>query len=205
MKKTLSVLLVICLMFTSLFSFPAYATGDDVNVNINDLTTKTLAMTNISGKYKTQGRTVLNSDGVLLAHYPATGIEFDAYCSGDVSVTFTAYKPKEATTSDCYFTVIVDGETMPRDTIHITANGDATFKIAEGLAEGNHSFKIYRQNEIKFAYLGFKSITLGGYLLDAPEDKDMYIEFVGASQWGGAGNLGNKDTAFDTTEVQDAT
>ncbi len=208
MKKTLSVLLVICLMFTSIFSFPAYAAGDDVNVNINDLTTKTLAMTDISGKYKTQGRTVLNSDGVLLAHYPATGIEFDAYCKGDVSVTFGTYQPLQWKTNDCYFTVIVDGEVMPRETCHITGttSGDVTVTIANDLAEGNHTFKIYRQNEIKYAYLGFKSITLDGYLLDAPEDKEMYIEFVGASQWGGAGNLGDANSPnFDTPEVQDAT
>ena len=83
MKKALSVILIVCLMFTSIFSFSSYAVGEDVNINANDLTTKTLTMSQIPGKYKTQGRTILQND-VLLAHYPATGIEFTTYCSGDV-------------------------------------------------------------------------------------------------------------------------
>lgn len=197
MKKTLAILLAICLMFTSLFSLPVFAEDGT-----------TFLMTELEGKYKTQGRTVFNADGVLLAHYPATGIEFNAYCKGNVSVTFSTYQPLQWKTNDCYFTVIVDGEVMPRETCHITGitSGDVTFTIANDLAEGNHTFKIYRQNEIKYAYLGFKSITLDGYLLDAPEDKDMYIEFVGASQWGGAGNLGDANSpSIDTPEVQDAT
>ncbi len=196
MKKTLAVLLVICLMFTSLFAIPVFAEEGT-----------TFLMTELEGKYKTQGRTVFNNDGILLAHYPATGIEFNAYCEGDVSVTFNVTNLGYKTgIGGCYFTVIVDGEIMPRETCHINETGDVTVKIAEGLAEGNHTFKLFRQNEITYGYLGFKSITLDGEILDAPEDKDMYIEVVGDSETGGWGNLGD-DTTPDTdlAEFQDAT
>ena len=194
MKKALSVVLIICLMFTSIFSFSAYATGEDVNAN--DLTTKTLTMPEISGKYKTQGRTVLQ-DGVLLAHYPATGIEFNAYCSGDVSVTFNVTKLHSTDQTllnqygGCFFTVIIDGVKQARETCKITTTGEVTITIAKGLTEGVHNFEIYRQNEITHANLGFKRITLNGYLLNAPANKDTYIEFVGASQWGGWGAIGD--------------
>ena len=109
MKKLLSILLVICLMFTSVFSLPVFAEGENEYL-----------ITSLSGKYKTQGRTVINSDGVLLAHYPATGIEFKANCSGDVYVTFNVINlGYQGTYYDgCYFTVIVDGVTQDRDTCH---------------------------------------------------------------------------------------
>jgi len=200
MKKLLAILLVGCLLITSVFSASVYAESE------YDLTTKTLTMPEIAGKYKTQGRTVLQDD-ILMAHYPATGIEFNAYCSGDVSVTFNVTSLANET-AGCYFTVIVDGVKMARDFCHITATGDVTLTIAEGLTEGEHNFEIYRQNEITHANLGFKSITLNGELLDAPANKDTYIEFVGASQWGGWGNLADSTVANDTASsaaYQDAT
>ena len=196
MKKILSILLVVCLLVTTVFSSGVFATEGDVNVNVSDLTTKTLTMPEISGKYKTQGRTVLQ-DGVLLAHYPATGIEFNAYCSGDVSVTFNVTKLHSTDQTllnqygGCFFTVIIDGVKQARETCKITTTGEVTITIAKGLTEGVHNFEIYRQNEITHANLGFKSITLNGYLLNAPANKDTYIEFVGASQWGGWGAIGD--------------
>lgn len=197
MKKLLSILLVVCLLVTSVFSVSVNAEGTQY-----DLTTKTLTMPELSGKYKTQGRTVLKDD-ILLAHYPATGIEFNAYCSGDVSVTFNVIKlhsTNQAVLDEfigCYFTVIIDGVRQERDVCKITTTGDVTITIAEALELGEHNFKIYRQNEITHAYLGFKSITLSGELLDAPQNKDTYIEFVGASQWGGWGAIG--DNTIDKT------
>ena len=200
MKKLLSILLVVCLLVTSVFSASVYAEST------YDLTAKTLTMSELNGKYKTQGRTILQND-VLMMHYPATGIEFNAYCSGDVSVTFNVTS-LASETAGCYFTVIVDGVTMNRETCHITKTGDVTIKIAEGLEVGNHTFKLYRQNEITHANLGVKSIDLSGEVLDAPANSDTYIEFVGASQWGGWGNLADSTIAKDeasSATYQDAT
>lgn len=196
MKKTLAILLVVCLMFTSLFSIPVFAEEGT-----------TFLMTELEGKYKSQGRNYFNADGVLLVNYPANGVEFNAYCKGDVFVTFNVtnlgYKDG---IGGCYFTVIVDGVTLDRETCHINETGEVTVKIAEGLAEGNHTFKLFRQNEITYASLGLKSITLDGEVLDAPANKDMYIEVVGDSVTGGWGNLGNSSTPDeDNAAVQDAT
>jgi lysophospholipase L1-like esterase len=154
----------------------------------------------MAGKYKTQGRTSVIND-VLMTDYTATGMEFKAHCSGDVSVTFSASSFKSTYVgteySGCYFTVIVDGVKKARDFCFINTTGDVTVKIAENLPEGDHTFEIYRQSEIELATLGIKSVTLKGELLNAPANNDMYIEFVGASQWGGYGNLATNSTPSD--------
>ena len=43
-------------------------------------------ISSLNGKYKTQGRTQVSDDGVCL-EWSASGIEFQAECSGDVSIT----------------------------------------------------------------------------------------------------------------------
>ena len=95
MKKTLAILLVVCLMFTSLFSIPVFAEEGT-----------TFLITELEGKYKSQGRNYLNTDGVLLVNYPANGVEFNAYCKGDVYVTFNVanlgYKDG---IGGCYFNI----------------------------------------------------------------------------------------------------
>ena len=202
MKKLLALLLTVCLLATSVFVGSVYALDDDVDMEMGMddedqpvIETKTYTIPEMSGKYKTQGRTTV-LDGVLMTDYTATGMEFIANCSGDVSVTFYALSFKSTSElGGCYYTIIVDGVKKARDFCHISETGDVTVKIAEGLAEGNHTFEIYRQSEIELAKIGIKSVTLTGELLAAPENNDMYIEFVGASQWGGYGNLATNDTA----------
>ncbi len=202
MKKLLALLLTVCLLATSVFVGSVYALDDDVDMEMGMddedqpvIETKTYTIPEMSGKYKTQGRTTV-LDGVLMTDYTATGMEFIANCSGDVSVTFNAISFKSTSElGGCYYTIIVDGVKKARDFCHISETGDVTVKIAEGLAEGNHTFEIYRQSEIELAKIGIKSVTLTGELLAAPENNDMYIEFVGASQWGGYGNLATNDTA----------
>lgn len=201
MKKLLALLLTFCLVATSVFTGSVYALNDDVDMDMGiddeDVSSlyKTYTIPQMAGKYKTQGRTAIVND-VLMTDYTATGMEFVANCSGDVSVTFNALGFKRTDElGGCYYTVIVDGVKKARDFCHITETGDTTVKIAEGLSEGEHTFEIYRQNEIEIANMGIKSVTLNGEFLSAPQNNDMYIEFVGASQWGGYGNLATNDIA----------
>ena len=203
MKKLLVLLLIFCMMATSVFTGSVYALNDDVDMDVSaddeDVSSSytTYTIPQMAGKYKTQGRTAIVND-VLMTDYTATGMEFVANCSGDVSVTFNALGFKRTDElGGCYYTVIVDGVNKARDFCHITEVGDTTVKIAEGLAQGNHTFEIYRQSEIELANIGIKSVALTGELLTAPENNDMYIEFVGASQWGGYGNLATNDTASE--------
>lgn len=190
MKKILSIILS-CLLILGMIPFGVFA---------EEATATTYTIPEMAGKYKTQGRTSIVNN-VLMTDYTATGMEFIANCSGDVSVTFNAssFSNKYAGTDlgGCYYTVIIDGVKKARDFCYISETGDVTVKIAENLAEGNHTFEIYRQSEIELANIGIKAITLSGELLDAPKNNDMYIEFVGASQWGGYGNLATNETASD--------
>ena len=161
-----------------------------------------------SDKFKTQGRTTILND-LLMVDYAASGIEFNAECYGDVSVTFSSTYLPEGEGGGCYFTVIVDDEVMPRDFCHITNKGEVTVNIANDLTYGKHNFKIYRQSEMQYATIGIKSVNLKGELLDAPEQNDLYIEFVGASSTNGFGNLGTSDIKDQETAqlpiYQDAT
>lgn len=138
-------------------------------------------------KVKTQGRTSL-IDGILMTDFSGSGIEFNFNGSGDIIVVFSASQLTEGDEGGCYFSVFVDGEKMPRDFCHITAQGDTYFKVVYGLADGEHNIKIHRQTESERATVGIKKIIANGEIT-APEKSDLYIEFVGDSITTAYGNL----------------
>ena len=68
------VIYLLCSIFLmATFSFGASAASNTFNI------------TELEGKYKTQGRTEL-VDGTLYMDWSESGIEFKANCSGDVSI-----------------------------------------------------------------------------------------------------------------------
>ena len=186
-RKILSILLSILTMFLGITG-AASAVGGDVDIDVGKISTTTHSISELAGKYKVQGRsTIINN--VLMLDYSAAGVEFSAICEGNVSVTFNASAVTSGEDGGCYFTVIVDGVKKARDFCRITATGDTKFVIAEGLEAGTHTFEIYRQTEIERATIGIKSITVTGQVLPAPQNNDMYIEFIGDSITTAYGNL----------------
>lgn len=182
-KKILSVMLSVMLLVTLTVTANGFALDEDVDMDMGEedpVTYQTFAITDLNGKYKTQGRTSIINN-LLMVDYSASGIEFSAFCEGDVSVTFNAASLTSGDEGGCYFTVIVDGVKKARDFCRLTATGDTTVKLAEDLVLGNHTFEIYRQTEIERATVGIKSITLSGSFLKAPQNNDLYVEFVGDS------------------------
>ena len=168
-------------------------------------------ITELAGKYKTQGRTPIVNDTLML-DWTAAGIEWEANCSGDVTVTLNATRMGHTDVEadgGLYFTVYVDGVMQAADLripetvdstwtsnstnypFHITALGNTTFTIAEDLPEGDHTFAIYNQTEANMGAFGVKSIELSGTFKDAPVEKDLFIEFVGDSITAGHGVLNN--------------
>ena len=158
-KKAVSLALTAALCVTAVIAgvFPASAAAD--------YTAAGLAK---GGKIKIQGRYALSgSGGSLLLENSASGIEFIANCSGDVSVTLKStrmsYASGGAAKGGIYFTVLVDGvpqhfdERIPTDSNanNWTSNSTAypyvltakdevkTFTLAEGLEQGEHRFEIY--------------------------------------------------------------
>lgn len=215
MKKALSIILALIICLTTCL-------GGIVNVFAEN-TTYTIAQ--LEGKYKTQGRTEVKDD-MLLIDYSASGIQFKANCSGSVSVDMTA--TRVSTTGGVggiYFTVIVDGVVqyadmrIPEDNnasnwtsnstnypFYMSGLGDYTFEIATNLAEGEHTFEIYSQTQASKGAFGIRSVTLDGTLLDAPKNNDLYIEVVGDSIAAGHGNIatGSNGSGEDAL-YQDAT
>ena len=197
-QKSLAVIMSVIMLAVSLpFSFIVSAETGTYNIS------------ELDGKYKTQGRTDLTDDGLML-DWSASGIEWKANCSGDVSVTLNTTRlgsRDPATDGGLYFSVFVDGVMqyadlrIPSDTgnswtsnskgypFHITQTGEATFTIATGLDAGEHTFEIYNQTEAYHGAFGIKSITLDGEFLSAPAENGLYIEYVGDSITAGHGNI----------------
>ncbi len=166
------------------------------------------AMTELEGKYKTQGRTALVNGAVML-DFSASGIEWKANCSGDVKITVNATNIVNTNENGgLYFTAFVDGEMVAKDLrmpatidaswtsnstnypFHITALGETEFTIATDLPEGEHTFAVYNQTEANMGTFGIKSISLNGEFLAPPADKDLYVEVVGDSISAAHGILG---------------
>ena len=185
-KKVISVFLAAMMVVMGCSLHISAIAGGDVDIDVGEATVLTVSQMN--GKYKTQGRTSVQ-DGLLMLDYSASGFEFEATCAGDVAVTFSASELISGDEGGCYFTVIVDGVAKARDFCRITAKGDTEVTIATGLAAGKHSFQIYRQTEIERATVGIKSVRFSGRLENAPANKDLYIEFVGDSITTAYGNL----------------
>ena len=183
--------------------------------------TESYSIEDLEGYYKTQGRTAVVDDTLML-DYSASGMEFRANCEGDVYVEMNAINATSYPTGGLYFTVVVDGVVQAEDLripednhadnwtsnslgypFHITEMAKVEFKIAEGLEKGEHTFGIYRQNEPVEGKFGISSIKLDGELLDPPAEKDLYFEFIGDSILAGYGNLSTGGT--HAALYQDAT
>ena len=193
--KTLIAALIVALMLVSL-CVTASAEGETV-----------YTMSELEGKYKTQGRTALVG-GDLMLEWSASGVVFKADCSGDVKITVNARRLGNAANQGIFFTVIVDGKMqyenirIPTDNsaeswtsnttnypFHITEIGESEFTIAKDLKAGTHTFEIYKQTEAISTAFGIKSITLNGEITAPPKDNKLYIEFVGDSIAAGLGNI----------------
>lgn len=160
-QKIISVLLCGCFLL---------GTGVD-SVSVGAASEKTYSLAEHTDKYKTQGRTLLTNDG-LLVDWSASGIEFEANCSGDVYLDLNVEKIDSRIHYGCYFTVIVDGTKKSRDVYHVINTGKKSFKIASGLSSGKHTFQIYRQTQIDAATtIKMNAIRLTGELLSAPAKK----------------------------------
>jgi len=179
--------------------------------------------TQFLNKVKTQGRTAV-VDNTLMLDWSASGIEFNADCSGDVLITVNTSRIKGGTKGGLYFTVIVDGvvqyenKRVPEDNngsswtsnstgypFHITKTGESIFTIARNLSKGKHNFKIYNQTEAHHGTFGIKSISLNGKFTAPPKNNDLYIEFVGDSIIAGLGNISKGGQNQEDPLYQDAT
>lgn len=124
-----------------------------------------------SDKIKVYGRHSVSTSGITV-DWSAAGIEFNAECFGDISVTVSS-------TKSTYFAAYINGEKV--DKLFLAGEGTNTLKIAEGLDYGVYTVKLLKCANVVQANCIAESIKLDGKLLDAPADKELLIEFIGDS------------------------
>ena len=147
-------------------------------------------------QYKYMGRKVTtdkfsDSKGVaresVFLEMTGTGIEFNVNACGDVAIDIS--KPSN---DAIYMTVVVDGV---ESEIILPAGytGAREFTVARNLSRGIHKIGLYRQGE-GGSYENVFGVRLNGAVVDAPENSEYLIDFVGDSITCGEGNLNRKGT-----------
>ncbi len=211
MKKIIVFFLCMFLLISS-FTVPAFAA------------TTTFNITDLKGKYISQGRTEI-VDNALFLDWSASGIKFKANCSGDVSIKLNTTRISTSSSYGLYFTVIVDGvvqyenQRIPADNsssnwksnstnypFRISKSGTSTFTIAENLPSGVHTIEILKQTEASHGAFGIQSITLNGEILAAENKNELYVEFIGDSVTASYGSLTTGNLGTEGAPLyQDAT
>ncbi len=147
-------------------------------------------------QYKYMGRKVTtdkfsDSKGVaresVFLEMTGTGIEFNVNACGDVAIDIS-----KSLNYAIYMTVVVDGV---ESEIILPAGytGAREFTVARNLSRGIHKIGLYRQGE-GGSYENVFGVRLNGAVVDAPENSEYLIDFVGDSITCGEGNLNRKGT-----------
>lgn len=124
--------------------------------------------------YKPLGRTALLGLA-LTCDFPTSGAEFKMDCRGKVTFSFTAQKDGQM------LSIYVDDAFSHEIEL---SKGVGVYTAAENLSEGIHTIRIVAQ--YGYTTNTLNKITLNGVLLPT-EEKEVYIEFIGASSIGGYG------------------
>lgn len=231
MKNLRFLLCLLVVIAASAFVFTACGNGDGTTAPTTTAATTTAATTVIDYSERTvtpaaaiaedlikvHGRYVELADEAISCDFTACGIEFAAYCRGEVTVDLSVYKPNFGSTSAStdygYFTVWVDGERVEVDTRGTTdtvcgikvSGKNATLTLATDLEEGYHTFKLLKQNSARNCIAQINSIGFTGEFAERPADSDVYIEFYGDSLTAGYGNLGTPSVGDGGTDYEDGT
>ncbi len=170
------------------------------------IVTKTYTATEFIGSVKTHGRTSVESVG-LACDLSSSGIEFNAYVEGKLTADITVAKGNEdSLKDDCYFTVYVDGSRSEQRFMAKTGE-TTTLTLAEFTTGGVHNIRLIRQTEARNAIAAISAISFTGYFEDRPADAQYFVEFMGASNTAGYGNLltGGDDKVSQLSVNQDST
>jgi len=167
-------------------------------------------------KVKVYGRCILLENEALSCDFSASGIEFKAYCSGQVSVDVRVTSPTYGTEPEkpfsCYYTVWVDGvrndarrsEEDPREN-GLRIDGEGTLVLAEALPEGWHTFRVLKQNNVLRCISELQAVWLAGEFGERPADRKVLIEYIGDSLSCGSGNLGTAEWGDVSINYEEST
>ena len=163
------------------------------------LKTKTYNLGSVSDRknFRFIGRMQYTNTGVLFDHC-ANAIEFQGYMTGDL--TLSANSSGNNANDYTYLTVFIDGKRV--DKRFVIAGMDQTITLATFTGNYFHTVRIVKQTELSNSDARLKSISMRGYLTEAPEEREYYIEFYGDSLTAGYSNIATKD--YPTSEEGDA-
>ena len=130
-----------------------------------------LKFTECRESLKIYGRHSVTPTGITV-DWSAGGIEFNAECSGDISITVSA-------SAGTYFAAYINNERVSKR--FLASEGENTFKIARGLAQGVYNVRFLKCANVVQANCVAESVKLSGRLLEAPAEKELLIEFIGDS------------------------
>ena len=133
-------------------------------------------------RFRFIGRMNPSDEGVFW-DYAASGIEFCGEIVGDVVLSISCDR-------DTYFTVYIDSERV--DERFLATAEDESLTVASFDELGFHTVKVLRQTEMQWSLAVLGSVTVTGELHEAPEARDILIEFIGDSLTSGYGNLGGQ-------------
>ena len=144
--------------------------------------------------FRSVGRTYEGSNGVLSCDLTCSGIRFNTFCEGNVTVKLTNNG------STGYFTVYVDGVRQP--TRYSAKAGTSTLTIATGLQRGEHEIMLVKQGQFVMNTVDLIEVSVVGEFLAIPEEKELFIEFYGDSILNGSNVLlqPGKGTSPETSD-----
>ena len=142
---------------------------------------------NYLDKIKHLGRAQILSDAIACDH-SGTGIELCGIFFSPIELEIYTTIEKDGC-DFAYFTVYIDGKRL--DT-RFGASVGCSSLIIELESYGEHTVKIVKQTESNYNLCTLRSLSFEGELLDAPKNKEKYIEYIGDSLSCGMGNLGKK-------------
>lgn len=128
-------------------------------------------LSNTGSIFRTLGRTYSRNNG-LACDFACTGIEFTAYCEGEIYLHINA-------TAQAYLTVYIDGERF-EERISVTP-AKPWVRVAYNIPRGEHTIMIVNQSQFNMATLVLNQIKISGEFKDKPADRELFIEFYGDS------------------------
>lgn len=133
--------------------------------------------------FKIVGRTVANATSGIELNWSCSSIEFDLNCEKDIDLIFS----RGNGLNSVFIEIYVDGRLIEQRT-GLNHSGTNEITVATGLNYGIHRVKVVRQSDCECPTLTLTKIrTYGTLITKAPENNNLYIEFLGdASQigWG---------------------
>ena len=170
---------------------------EEVEENFEEVTYKLNEHTDALKLYGRMSAT----DTALTCDFAASGIEFNVTAVGAVKIKikYVQQTVESGKNDDVYLAVIVDGMTDLKQ-YKVPKGQTVELTVAKFSTLGEHNIKILRKTEIKNGLLDLESVTFAGKFETAPENKELYVEFLGDSITSGYGNL----TTNGTSSPQDS-